>query len=197
MCASCHNTRLRKNYDEPSDSYKTRMAEMSVGCEACHGPMKAHVAVERDAGRRGHGDAGKYESHNATATHLSRDQVMDTCGSCHARRGELTGDYVPGDALFDQYSLTSVDETEIFYPDGQVHEEDYEYSAFLGSKMHAAGVSCVDCHDVHSGKTLLPGNALCMRCHVGAFPKAPTRPGPHWPSLCRSNSGSSPPSCPS
>jgi tetratricopeptide (TPR) repeat protein len=39
--------------------------------------------------------------------------------------------------------------------------------------MHAAGVRCVDCHDVHSGKTLLEGNALCMKCHVGAYPKAP------------------------
>ena len=31
MCASCHNTRLRKNYQESSDTYKTAMAEMGVG----------------------------------------------------------------------------------------------------------------------------------------------------------------------
>ena len=43
QCASCHNTRLRKNHDETTDSYQTTMAERSVGCEACHGPMKAHV----------------------------------------------------------------------------------------------------------------------------------------------------------
>ncbi|HUK63332.1 MAG TPA: multiheme c-type cytochrome, partial [Dongiaceae bacterium] len=36
MCASCHNTRLRKNYDARSDTYATKMAEMSVSCEACH-----------------------------------------------------------------------------------------------------------------------------------------------------------------
>jgi tetratricopeptide (TPR) repeat protein len=41
--------------------------------------------------------------------------------------------------------------------------------------MHAAGVRCVDCHDPHSGKRILPGNALCMRCHTqGGFPNAPT-----------------------
>src|SRR6185436_15247449 len=76
-------------------------------------------------------------------------------------------------SFFDHYSLQGVDETELFYPDGQVRDEDYEFSAFLGSKMHAAGVRCADCHDVHSAKTTLPGNALCMRCHTGTFPKAP------------------------
>ena len=49
MCASCHNTRLRKNYDEASDSYHTSMAEMTVSCEACHGPMEKH-ALDYKAG---------------------------------------------------------------------------------------------------------------------------------------------------
>jgi len=31
MCAACHNTRLRKHYQESTDSYSTSMAEMSVG----------------------------------------------------------------------------------------------------------------------------------------------------------------------
>ena len=43
MCAACHNTRLRKNYEPQTNSYHTTMAEMSVGCESCHGPMKDHV----------------------------------------------------------------------------------------------------------------------------------------------------------
>ncbi|HSH17411.1 MAG TPA: multiheme c-type cytochrome, partial [Verrucomicrobiae bacterium] len=43
MCAACHNTRLRKNYDAATDSYHTAMAERTVSCESCHGPMKDHV----------------------------------------------------------------------------------------------------------------------------------------------------------
>jgi len=35
MCASCHNTRLRKHYDTSNDTYGTTMAEAAVGCEAC------------------------------------------------------------------------------------------------------------------------------------------------------------------
>ena len=167
MCAACHNTRLRKGYDEAADAYDTQMAEMGVGCEACHGGMKSHVQWQTD-----HADTPRRTSPDPTLSKLSPDQSMDTCGSCHARGGNITGDFLPGQSFFDHYSLAGVDETETFYPDGQIHEEDYEYSAFLGSRMHAAGVRCADCHDSHSGKTLLEGNALCMRCHVGAYPES-------------------------
>jgi predicted CXXCH cytochrome family protein len=160
MCASCHNTRLRKNYDEATDSYHTTMAEMSVGCESCHGPMKAHVEWRE-----------KYpqsKEPDPTVKKLSRDQAFDTCGSCHARRRELTGDFVPGDTFGQHYQLTTVDESDLYHPDGQVRDEVYEYGSFHSSKMFTAGVRCVDCHDPHQAKPRLLGNALCMRCHSGA-----------------------------
>ncbi len=165
MCASCHNTRFRKNYDEDSDSYATRQAEMGVGCEACHGPMRAHAEWQRGLTRPGRKDP--------TLRPLDRDRMFDACGTCHARRMELTGDFEPGDSFFDHHSLTIVDASEVFYADGQVREEDYEWAPFLSSRMHAAGVRCIDCHDAHSGKPVLEGNALCMRCHGGGYPRSP------------------------
>jgi hypothetical protein len=48
MCAECHNTRLRKNYDEATDSYHTTMDEMTVGCGACHAGLSEHLAWQRD-----------------------------------------------------------------------------------------------------------------------------------------------------
>jgi predicted CXXCH cytochrome family protein len=160
MCASCHNTRLRKNYDEATDTYHTTMAEMSVGCESCHGPMKAHVEWRRQY-------PGSKEP-DPTVKKLSRDQVADTCGSCHARRRELTGDFVPGDSFGQHYQLTTVDESDLYFADGQVRDELYEFGSFHGSKMYTAGVRCVDCHDPHQAKPRLLGDALCMRCHTGA-----------------------------
>ncbi len=56
MCAACHNTRLRKNYDAGADTYQTQMAEIAVACEACHGLMKHHVEqrqYSKNAGREG------------------------------------------------------------------------------------------------------------------------------------------------
>jgi predicted CXXCH cytochrome family protein len=100
--------------------------------------------------------------------------MLDTCGMCHARRAELTGDFVPGDKFFDHFALSIPDESEMFYPDGQIHDEDYEYTSFLGSKMHTAGVRCMDCHDPHTNKNVVEGNALCMRCHGSPVPVVPT-----------------------
>ena len=43
MCADCHSTDVRKNYDPATDKFQTRWAEINVGCEACHGPGSRHV----------------------------------------------------------------------------------------------------------------------------------------------------------
>ena len=44
MCADCHSTNLRKNYDANTDRFQTKWTEINVGCEACHGPGSNHVA---------------------------------------------------------------------------------------------------------------------------------------------------------
>ena len=87
-----------------------------------------------DGGLRGlpRADAGarrmaaeKYRDSERAIRHspkLTRDQMLDTCGTCHARRAELTGDFVPGDNFFDHYALTIPDESDLFYPDGQVRD---------------------------------------------------------------------------
>jgi len=165
MCASCHNTRLRKNYDEASDSYHTSMAEMTVGCEACHGPLLAHNQWQKKFGKAGVKDP--------TLVKLNQQQVLDNCGECHSRRAELTGDFQPGDDFMDQYDLDMVDGSELYYADGQIREEDYEYASFLGSRMHAAGVYCVNCHNPHTAQIRLPGNWICLQCHGGGNTKAP------------------------
>ncbi len=166
MCASCHNTRVRKNYDMASDTYHTSMAEMTVSCESCHGPMKAHSDWQMQ-------HPGKNQN-DPTLPNWTRDQHIENCAGCHARRGEITGDFTPGDSFWDHYLLTITDGGDIYYPDGQIRDENYEFSSFLSSRMHHAGVRCMDCHDMHSMKTILPGNQLCMRCHTpGGFPNAP------------------------
>lgn len=193
MCASCHNTRVRKNYDSKTDTFKTTMAHPTVSCEACHGPMKDHVTKSEELKTKGTKSTPGASDYSAASsdpaallqrlvasiptTDAQREEHQDSlhaCAMCHARRTELTGDFKPGDHFFDHHTLAIVDHTDIFYPDGQIRDEDYEFSSFMSSRMHAAGVRCVDCHDPHSGKRILPGNSLCMRCHTqGGFPNAP------------------------
>jgi tetratricopeptide (TPR) repeat protein len=171
MCAVCHNTRLRKNYDPDTDTFHTTMAEMTVGCEACHGPMKDHVEWVKLHGTN---------VADPTIKPLSREQMFDTCASCHSRRMELTGDFVPGDRYYDHYQLATVDETDTWYPDGQNWDEDYEVTALLGSRMHLKNVRCVDCHDFHSAKVRMPDNWMCLTCHaVGMTNAIPIDPLKH------------------
>lgn len=191
MCAACHNTALRKGYDAASDSYHTTRAEMGVGCEACHGPSADHVAFQRglkhsarEDGRDARptpGIGGSLRTVDPTGDpaidpandpsiqrfrDLSRPDVMlETCAACHARRTELADGFAPGQRFGDAFILAIPDETETWYADGQVHEEDYVYTSFLSSRMYAEGVRCKDCHDVHTTRTLKRGNALCLRCH--------------------------------
>ena len=48
MCAECHSTGVRKNYDAANDRFATTWAEISVGCETCHGQGSRHAAWARD-----------------------------------------------------------------------------------------------------------------------------------------------------
>ena len=57
MCAECHSTGVRKNYDPATRTFATSYAEVNVACEACHGPGSDHVAWARN--RQGDGPAGK------------------------------------------------------------------------------------------------------------------------------------------
>ena len=165
QCAVCHNTRLTKNYDSATDTYKTTMVEHGVGCESCHGPMAAHnqwQLVHQPQSLK-----------DPTLTALTRDQMTETCAGCHSRRGEMTDEPAPGASFWDHYLLTMVDDSELFYPDGQIHDEDYEFTAFLGSAMYNHGVRCMDCHNPHTMKTKLPGNLLCLSCHAPGSKQAP------------------------
>lgn len=50
MCAECHSTNLRKNYDPQHKRFNTIWSEINVSCEACHGPGIDHLAWARQEG---------------------------------------------------------------------------------------------------------------------------------------------------
>ena len=50
MCAECHSTNLRKNYDPQHNRFNTTWSEINVSCEACHGPGADHLAWARKEG---------------------------------------------------------------------------------------------------------------------------------------------------
>lgn len=166
MCAECHSTNLKKNYDLEKDSYQTSYDLLTVSCEACHGPGEQHVKYIN----------GKdYQSGNKQPNSLlllakntkQLDQI-NACAPCHAVQSNVAADKIASAELLDNH-IPAVPNTERFHADGQVNEEDYNYTSFLQSKMFARGVQCSNCHNPHSGKLVLPGNLTCLQCHAKTF----------------------------
>lgn len=183
MCAECHSTNVDLGYDIDSDSFETTFSEISVGCEACHGPGSRHVSQ---------GMSGVFDSALGLAISLddrtgaawvmnadtgiakrsepgSRPQQPESCGRCHSRRSVIATDYDYGVTLTDTHMPSLLDE-HLYHADGRIQDEVYVYGSFLQSKMYSAGVTCTDCHNPHSGE-LRAGpnpNDTCASCHLPA-----------------------------
>ncbi|HML94003.1 MAG TPA: tetratricopeptide repeat protein [Thermodesulfobacteriota bacterium] len=183
MCAECHSTDLRKNYDLETNTYKTSWSEIDVSCEACHGPGSEHVkwAESKNSGEApGNGlvvNLGERKgvvwnidaiSGNAIRSRpIGGHKEVDVCAQCHSRRSAIAEDYFHGESFLDSYMPSLLDEG-VYYPDGQIQAEDYEYGSFVQSKMYHEGVTCSDCHNPHSLELRAEGNALCGGCHSAA-----------------------------
>jgi Flp pilus assembly protein TadD len=189
MCSECHSTGVRKNYDAAKDQFATTFAEISVGCEACHGQGSRHVGwaqnrqswwplgkiddpakglVERFSERRDATWSLNPETGNARRSSPPRAlrAEVETCGLCHARRSQFSEAWSPGQSLSDTHMISPVGRG-LYHADGQMMdgEEAYNYGSFKQSKMFAAGVTCGDCHDPHSSKLRLAGDGTCLQCH--------------------------------
>lgn len=190
MCADCHSTHVRKNYDAATDTYRTTYGEVGVGCEACHGPGARHVRLAREAGRRGTRMAASGlavalderrdvrwsidpTTGNAVRSAVrSTDREIEACAQCHSRRGQFSGDYLPGEPFTDHYRPALL-AAGLYHPDGQQRDEVYDWGSFLSSRMYSKGVTCSDCHDPHGGKPRAPGNQVCAQCHLASKYDAP------------------------
>ena len=186
MCADCHSTGLAKNFDLPANRYATTWTDVNVACEACHGPGSAHIAW---AAVKAAGD-GPDSSHKGLVAWLKPSQpagwVMDpatgiarrtgppppeaqlnVCSGCHSRRRLIAATPNPAAPLLDR-ALPALLEPGLYFADGQIDGEVFEWGSFVQSPMFRAGVTCINCHEPHSGKLRAEGNALCAQCHLPA-----------------------------
>ena len=168
-CAECHSTNLRKNYSPEQDRYETSYSSIDVDCEACHGPGSLHVQAPADVPLGLAADTGQWQFiEGATIAQrvppLADRTELETCAQCHARRSQFSDDFEPGDPFLDGFRPALLD-AGLYHADGQIQDEVYVYGSFLQSPMHAAGVTCSDCHNPHSAELRVEGNALCGQCH--------------------------------
>ena len=179
-CAECHSTDLKRGYNVEEDSYNTTFNEVNVSCEACHGPAEEHIKLSEAQQKNTENSGFKNQLHKklswafkegrTTAEFLTGDILSidhgqpDQCAACHSRRVSLTDGNDPGD--FTEHYIPRLALPELYHADGQILDEVYVYGSFSQSKMAAAGVTCSNCHDPHSGKVLTLDNNLCAQCHM-------------------------------
>ena len=168
MCASCHTTNLHKNYDVATNTYHTRWSEMSVGCQSCHGPGGWHVERMSIPGIAITDDRVTDIALPIFSQMSARDEI-ETCTPCHAHRRVLREGAPPPGSHFLDYYVPALIDGNLFYADGQILEEDYEYTSFMQCRMSVENVRCTTCHDPHSSKLTHEGNQLCLQCHDASF----------------------------
>lgn len=177
MCADCHSDGLVRNYEIKDDSFKTQFDNINVGCLSCHGDMTAHSTQAKKQKKR-NTSADTTSTNHPTGQWLrnlgdktahwqgkKRDNTfMDGCFACHSLRSPLNNGIKPNTPFLDQFNPQLLASPN-YHVDGQIKEEVYVYGSFLQSKMYAAGVNCIDCHDKHTMKLKIEGNGLCLQCH--------------------------------
>ena len=169
-CAECHSTNLQKNYSPEQDRFDTTYSSIDVDCEACHGPGSLHVRAPAQARLSLAASTAQWQFTEGAAIAERvpplEDRIeLETCAQCHSRRSQFTDDFQPGDPLLDGFRPALLDEG-LYHADGQIQDEVYVYGSFVQSRMHAAGVTCGDCHEPHSAQLRVEGDALCGQCHL-------------------------------
>jgi predicted CXXCH cytochrome family protein len=178
-CIACHATVGEPRSRPDGPGYDTRVTELGIACEACHGPGASHVEH--------HGDpVSRYAQHLrgggdptiVNPARLPADRSAAVCGQCHAyayprdedaflRSGYL-GTFRPGDALdTSRYVLSpavladpggpklDLPTRDLFWPDGTVRVAGREYNAMTLSACFLRGegerkLTCTSCHSMHA-----------------------------------------------
>ena len=178
MCADCHSDGLKRNYTVADDSFATNWDNINVGCQSCHGDMQNHTKSKQVSNKSsaqlslskqeqeqiGHWLRGTDDKVAHWQGAPRDNEFMETCFACHSLRTPLTDGIKPDTAFLNQFSPSFLSPP-LYHADGQIKEEVYVYGSFLQSKMFAAGVNCLDCHDPHSMKIKTQNNGLCLQCH--------------------------------
>jgi hypothetical protein len=178
-CIACHAVAGEPGHDPGRDAFDTRVAELGIACEACHGPGAEHVARHRDPVERYVQHASKRADPTIIQPRrLPPERSAAVCGQCHAyafprdedawwssgyarsfRAGDtLTSSRVlldPG-ALASSVRLDAAAES-LFWPDGSIRVGGREYNGLVASPCYERGegerkLTCLSCHSMHTGE---------------------------------------------
>lgn len=187
-CFNCHATNLVQGFDVATKKYDTQWTEMGIGCEACHGPGRKHVAMielaRADPTLKPGGSLDIFSPRNGTPR-----QSFDTCAYCHGNKQNVFTGFRGGDR-YEDYALPFLISAPIpdndrqgeFWPDGRPNRFNRPQALTLSGCFKSGQAVCTSCHmahgspnpfslklDITQGRT---GDQLCTQCHDSFRPTA-------------------------
>jgi hypothetical protein len=176
-CIFCHNTGPEPGLQQVSTSFgiqhtwNSRVVELGIACEACHGPGAAHAADSRQlaqAARDAGGTLDKSLIVNPAA--LPQKESVLVCSRCHGKMSAkkefdrqclVEGDFFRAGQwdYVDRYdhpfhkANAEYDESregQYFWSDGTPRTTALEYQGIIQSPCYIDGeMTCLSCHTMH------------------------------------------------
>lgn len=156
-CIHCHSGRPRTVAQSSGKYEDPPFAELSIGCESCHGPGQRHLAARGAKGTI------------VNPKKLTPERADEICMRCHqggdARvlmLGKTEADFRPGQPLSDTlaiFRLPRQKDTDLLE-----HHESMRLSQCF---QKSGTMSCQTCHNPHEVKT--DYRAKCVSCHSGTL----------------------------
>jgi hypothetical protein len=169
-CLECHGSSFEW-LPPPVNRYSKASLVLGITCEKCHGPGRAHVALNRSKTPPHTGEPEAI----VNPTSLSRDRQLDVCGLCHSGAGapiKPSLSFIPGDVLDDYiYIPYASDDSEV-----DVHGSQVQLLKRSRCFQSNSNMTCSTCHDVHTvQRDAAAFSPRCLSCHqpqqCGEYPK--------------------------
>lgn len=176
-CIVCHSVAGDVGYE--SGNWQSRVAELGISCEACHGPGAAHVSHHQNPlTRYTQRVSGSADPTIVNPARLSPHKSSETCGQCHVAFDEQVpteynkyragGDYQSAFHLADNHNP----EDDRFWRDGTMRVGGREFSGMKESACYLKGeMSCLSCHSMHASdpnkqmRKDIQADQACLQCH--------------------------------
>lgn len=173
-CKTCHED-IYKNFEKTphwKTTLDTRGGAAKQGCEACHGPGKAHVEGGGDKSKIFvfKGAAAKETSARCLECHSYGEEHSNYARSAHLQNNVSCIDcHSPHHAQESQH-LMKVKQPQLCYT---CHlEVQQNFNRAFHHRVNEGLVRCTDCHNPHGGflnrqlRATSSQDAVCFKCHV-------------------------------
>jgi len=174
VCSRCHTTGVEPRAHIAERDVQTRVGELGIACEACHGPGRRHVESQNAAATRSSASQKSLEPGEIIhPKKLGAERAAQICGFCHSMKWidhsenwkENGFHYRPGDDLeattptirpSSVHKIPGLEDylarnpellADFFWPDGMIRVSGRDYNGLIESPCYKSGkFSCLSCH---------------------------------------------------